>query len=141
MYDIKKTLTVNKMAAALNQQRPEMDLPLFLLPRSSNPSSLQRLISVLCPEMLLNPLRLAVSWAWMCRRGPLSSIGPPCLLSPYRVSTARAFSAPERREGGRAGEGGGEREKSREQMSVVHGCWSSGPMVTDMLYKIADLEC
>lgn len=28
-----KTLTVNKMAAALNQQRPEMDLLLFLLPR------------------------------------------------------------------------------------------------------------
>lgn len=25
----KKTLTVNKMAAALNQQRPEMDLPLI----------------------------------------------------------------------------------------------------------------
>lgn len=29
----KKTRTVNKMAAVLNQQSPEMDLPLFLPPR------------------------------------------------------------------------------------------------------------
>lgn len=70
----------------------------------------------------------------MCQHGPLSLIGPPCLLSPYRycVSTARAFSVPERREGGReGGEDGsrraeGEREdRRREQMSVVGG--SCGP--------------
>lgn len=69
--------------------------------------------------MLRNPLRHAVSWAWMCQHGPLSLIGPPCLLSPYRycVSTTRAFSVPER-EGGREGggrteEGGGERREER----------------------------
>lgn len=93
--------------------------------------------------MLRNPSGHAVSWAWMCHRGPLSLIGPPCLVSPYRycVSTARAFSVPGReggregrdgRRGGRAEEGGresggegGERERGREQMSVVRG--SCGP--------------
>lgn len=58
---LKKTLTVNKMAAALNQQRPEMDLPLFLLPRCKNPSPLRQLVSVISPEMLRNPVRHAVS--------------------------------------------------------------------------------
>ena len=70
----------------------------------------------------------------MCQHGPLSLIGPPCLLSPYRycVSTTRAFSVPARKEGGRGGgrteEGGGERggkERRGEQMSVVRG--SCGP--------------
>lgn len=49
------------MAAALNQQRPEMDLPLFLLPPCYNPFSLQQLVSVISPEMLRNPVRHAVS--------------------------------------------------------------------------------
>lgn len=72
-----------------------------------------------------NPLRHAVSWAWMCRNGPLSLIGPPCLLSPYRycVSTTRAFSVPGRREGGRGGgrSGGGKEGRKGEQMSVECG--------------------
>lgn len=48
----------------------------------------------------------------MCHRGPLSSIGPPCLVSPYRycVSTARAFRV-SGREGGR--ESAGRREERR----------------------------
>lgn len=76
----------------------------------------------------------------MCQHGPLSLVGPPCLLSPYRycVSTARAFSVPERREGrgGRTEEGGREKRrgeerggKEGEQMSVVRG--SCGPLVIE----------
>lgn len=117
----------------MNQQRPEMDLP--LISSSSVPKSFfssRRLVSVISPEMLRNPLRHTISWAWMCQRGPLSSIGPPCLLSPYRycVSTTRAFSVPERREGGkedgpRRAEGRGEEVRRGEQMSVVRG--SCGP--------------
>lgn len=66
--------------------------------------------------MLRNPLRHAVSWVWMCQHGPLSLVGPPCLLSPYRycVSTTRAFSVPGRREGGRE-EDGPRRAEGREQ--------------------------
>lgn len=105
----------------MNQQRPEMDLPLFLPPRRKSAPPSQQLLSVVYPEMLRNPVRHAVSWAWMCQHGPLASIGPPCLFSPYRscVSTARAFSVPGRREGGseRASEGRGGRaeEGGRER--------------------------
>lgn len=85
--------------------------------------------------MLRNPSGHAVSWAWMCHRGPLSLIGPPCLVSPYRycVSTARAFSVPgreggegrtegedgpRRAEGKAEGKEGGERERERERANV-----------------------
>lgn len=77
--------------------------------------------------MLRNPLQHGVSWAWMCQNGPLSLIGPPCLLSPYRycVSTTRAFSVPERREGVREEDAPRRAEGRGEQMSVL--CGSCGP--------------
>lgn len=50
----------------------------------------------------------------MCQDGPLSLIGPPCLLSPdrYCVSTTRAFSVQGGREGG---EEEGERERGGKE--------------------------
>lgn len=71
----------------------------------------------------------------MCHHGTLSLIGPPCLLSPYRycVSTARAFSVPERRggtkgwteEGGRErrGEGGKESKCCSCAVPALFGHW------------------
>lgn len=81
---------------------------------------------MISPDVLQNPLRRAVSWAWMCQHGALWLTGPPCLLSPYRycVSTTRAFSAPERREGGREedwprrAEGRGEERRANVGRSV-----------------------
>lgn len=92
------------MAAALNQQRAEMDLRLFLLHAAINASP-PHSGSQISSEKLGNPHRHAVSEAWMRQRGPLSVTGPPWLFSPsrYCVSPARACSVPGRREGGSRG--------------------------------------
>jgi len=96
--------------------------PKWISPSNSSPSPpscVRRLLPVIIRCVARIPLRVSVSRAQTRRNGPLSLIGPPCLLSPYRfcqyttgILTVRA--------GGRRGEerrGTGRREGSRGQLS------------------------
>lgn len=66
----------------MNQQRD----PKWISPSNSStspPSCVRRSLPVIIRYVARIPLRVRVSGAQARRIGPLSSIGPPCLLSPY----------------------------------------------------------
>ncbi len=96
--------------------------PKWISPSNSSPSpssSERRSLPVIIRCVARIPLRVRVSRAQTRRNGPLSLIGPPCLLSPYRfcqgILTVRAG-------GGREESGGKEGVKGGELRAVVEGC-------------------
>ncbi len=95
-------------AAALNQQSTRNGSPSNSSPSPS--SSERRSLPVIIRCVARIPLRVRVSRAQTRRNGPLSLIGPPCLLSPYRfcqgILTVREGGGKEG-EKGRRGEGRG----------------------------------
>ncbi len=86
--------------------------PKWISPSNSSPSpssSERRSLPVIIRCVARIRLRVRVSRAQTRRNGPLSLIGPPCLLSPYRfcqgILTVRAGGG---REGGERRKGGGQ---------------------------------
>ncbi|KAL1255231.1 hypothetical protein QQF64_013292 [Cirrhinus molitorella] len=108
--------------------------PKWISPSNSSPSpssSVRRSLPVIIRDVARIPLRVRVSRAQTRRNGPLSLIGPPCLLSPYRfcqystgILTVRAGGE------GRRGElrkGGGTGRREGESRAVVEGCSTLSP--------------
>lgn len=106
--------------------------PKWISPSNSSPypsSSVRRSLPVIIRYVARIRLRVRVSRAQTRRNGPLSLIGPPCLLSPYRfcqystgILTVRAGG-----EGRRAEERRGDGEKGGESRAVVEGCSTLSP--------------
>lgn len=102
--------------------------PKWISPSNSSPSpssSVQRSLPVIIWYVARILLRVRVNRAQTRRNGPLSLIGPPCLLSPYRFCQYTTGILTVRAGGGRGGEqrkGGGTGRREGESRAVVEGC-------------------